>query len=161
MSDQGVSAPVDVPRTLSASLNEQLGYGVMAMAVLGLGVMWRRLNPVPGYIVMALAIAFAVMQFIRRPTLVLEREGFTTTSLFGAEHTRWEDIDRFEARKVAGRKVVAVDFVARAKPSRPKMRAFGLLPKAEPMLPHTYGLRVDELARLMNDLKARADRGEL
>ena len=161
MSNQGSPISGDLPRRLYVSFNDQLGYAVMGMAVLGLGFMWRRVSPVPGYIVMALAVIFAVMQFVRRPTLVLERDGFTTTSLFGAEHTRWEDIDRFEARKVAGRKVVAMDLAKGGGSSRPKARAFGLLPRAEPMLPHTYGLRVDELADLMNDMKSRADRGEL
>jgi hypothetical protein len=161
VNDQGSPASSELPRTLPVSFNEQLGYAVMGMAVLGLGFMWRRVSPVPGYILMALAVVFAVMLFVRRPKLVLDRDGFTTTSLFGAEHTRWADVMRFDARKVAGRMVVAVDFIERGKPSRPKPRAFGLLPRAEPMLPHNYGMRVDELANLMNDVKARADRGEL
>ena len=161
MTDQGSSASSELPRRLQVSFNEQLGYAVMGMAVLGLGFMWRRISPVPGYIIMALAVVFAVMLFVRRPTLVLDRDGFTTTSLFGAQHTRWADIERFDARKVAGRKVVAIDFAESGKPSRPKLRAFGLLPRAEPMLPHTYGMGVNELADLMNDMKARADRGEL
>jgi len=160
LNDQSSSVSSELPRKLHVGFNEQLGYGVMAMAVLGLSFMWRRVSPVPGYIFMALAVVFAVMLFVRRPTLVLDRDGFTTTSLFGAEHTRWADIVRFEARKVAGRKVVAMDLAESGQPARPKPRAFGLLPRAEPMLPHTYGLGVDELADLMNEMKSRADLGE-
>ncbi len=160
VTDQDASASSDLPRTLHVSFNDQLGYAMMGMAGLAMGFLWRGVSPVPGYALMAVAAVFLVAHFVRRPSLVLDRDGYTTTSFLGQERVRWSDVDRFEARKVAGRMSVAVTFAEGHAPPGPRRRAFGLFPPTDNILPHSYGLTMVELADLMNGMKARFERGE-
>ena len=88
--------------------------------------------------------------------LTLDQEGFQTTSLFRRYHSRWHDTAGLEVVSVppSFQKMVVYDDAKATGKAMAKLSA--ALAGHNAGLPDTYGLSADDLARLMNQWRARA-----
>ena len=90
--------------------------------------------------------------------LTLDRDGFTATSLFRRNRSRWQDVSGFEpiAIPFARQKMVGFDD---AKATAKTLASLNTaLVGHGGALPDTYGLPVEDLARLMAQWRERAIR---
>lgn len=102
------------------------------------------------------AAAFAVMLLPGAAYLSLNRDGFTTCSLFRVRRVPWTDVGPFGPTQVSGKAMVGYDSVAQAA-RRPRLAAVNTgLSGYNSALPDTYGLRAPDLAALMNEARSRA-----
>ena len=91
--------------------------------------------------------------------LELDREGFTTCTLFRKTFYRWSDIAEFSARSKGIANTVVVMRLAPSFPGYETLRRFAKwLGDDEFPLPDTYGLPAAELAALLNDVRAKQTR---
>lgn len=86
--------------------------------------------------------------------LLLDEEGFETCSLFRKHKYHWNDVSHFVVGSISHNKMVMFNFskeYAKGKRSR-KMASF--ISGAEGALHDTFGLKAEELAKLMNRYRA-------
>ena len=120
-------------------------------------------NPVVGWIGAVLfglmLIVFVVQLLPGSSSLELTSEGFTLTSLYVRSFRRWSDINDVRVVKVGRRQVVGFQY-------RPGYRAKATLRRfnrasagIDGALPITYGMKVEDLADLMNEIKHHLTNG--
>jgi hypothetical protein len=111
----------------------------------------------PGLIFFGLGtVVAAVMLVPGAALLVLDRDGFQTTSLFRRRQTCWQDVSGFAPVSIPPSmlKLVAYDDVKVA--GRTVARVNSVLAGRNTALSDTYGLSAAELARVMTQWRERA-----
>jgi hypothetical protein len=90
--------------------------------------------------------------------LRLSPEGFSIRHMYRERFFRWSEVSSFEVAKVGQNPMVVFDFTDAYTGARAMRRLSRAMAGAEGALPDTYGRKADDLARLMNDWRARAAR---
>lgn len=88
--------------------------------------------------------------------LRLTRDGFEVRSLFRASLTRWADVGEFRAGRIGVNAMVVFNYAPSYARARTARAMASVLTGVEGALPDTYGYRVADLARLLNDWRSRA-----
>ena len=129
------------------------------------GIVMLRNEPIAAYAAIAffgLGAVVALVQLLPNSSyLELEERGFTICNLFRKSFMPWHEIAEFFPMTVGGtgRPMVAVRF-APGSTANASARKFAVaLAGAEGALPDTYGRTAEELAELLNGI--RADRNRL
>jgi hypothetical protein len=86
----------------------------------------------------------------------LAPEGFTICSLYRKSFIRWSDVQDFRVVVIGLNKMVGFDYAPHYQRAKRTRRISTALSAAEGALPQTYGLRVQQLAELMNLFRLRA-----
>ena len=87
--------------------------------------------------------------------LTLSADGFTFASFFRKHTVSWESVDAFRPIKLGLNTMVGWTYAADFKTLGRLADANILLAGAEGVLPDSYGMSVDALCGLMNEIKAR------
>jgi hypothetical protein len=96
----------------------------------------------------------AVIQLIPGSSqLRLSNEGFVITNLFRSHFTKWEDIKYFKEGYLGRKKAVMFDYVDSFNKYSIGRNIAKNISNFHAALPDTYGLKVHELTRLMNEWK--------
>ena len=98
------------------------------------------------------AVVFATMLLPSSSYLDLDAEGFTVCSLYRRHRTAWRHVDHFRAGGVMGNAMVMYCFVEGYVPQATLRRFNRELAGGDAGLPDSYGMGVEGLASLMNDL---------
>jgi Bacterial PH domain len=102
-------------------------------------------------------IASIVMLTPKLSYLRLDADRLTIRNLLRTSRMRWEDVDDFAAIDMPGpRKILRVGYNKRTRAQRAMGRANMALIGRNSALPDTYGLKAEDLARLMSLWRARA-----
>lgn len=101
------------------------------------------------------AIVFALILFVPgASSLQLDTNGFVVRSLFRSHRTAWKDVAGFRPVRIGVKKFVGFDFAPGVPASRKLRRVNSAMVGAEAALPDSYGVSVDKLSGLLNDLLA-------
>lgn len=96
---------------------------------------------------------FAVQLLPNATYLQLRSDGFTFCSLFRAHTFQWRQVQTFAAIHVGVNPMVAWNFTADYVASGGMRRASKAFSGYEAALPDTYGMKAQELADLLNELR--------
>lgn len=106
-------------------------------------------------LVAACAIGSVVAAWPNASYLRITRDGFAIRTLFRTHEYAWRDIGRIGVARSDERTTVGFD--TRAAERRPLLAAFSRATSGfSAGLGHTYGMRAEDLADLMNDVRLRA-----
>lgn len=88
--------------------------------------------------------------------LKLSEEGFTITSLFKSHLIKWEDIERFYISNIGRRKAVVFDYSKNHKKHNAGKAIAKAVAKVHGALPDNYGMKLEDLAKLLNEWKRKS-----
>jgi hypothetical protein len=120
-------------------LQEGRAMGWFCLAVFGLG-----------------AVIAVVALLPRANYLLLDEDGFTFCSLFRAHRVRWEEVEGFGVVRVASNRMVGWLYCQGQQPQGRGVRMSLALAGCHAALPENYGLRAEELAQLLEQLRQEA-----
>jgi hypothetical protein len=108
-----------------------------------------------------IAAILLLVRLITKNELSLSPEGFTVTNLGRTATTPWTHVESFGVMSPGGRaRIVGYNFVEGLGGVAGMRRAARSRMGYEALLPDTYGLKPEELARLMNDWRERSPSSE-
>jgi hypothetical protein len=151
---------IELPMTLHASKLKMAGLVAISAVFVAIGIFTSSKEPVMGLLsagFFGLCGIVGVLGLIPGGSyLLLERDGFTTSSLFRKHSYRWRDVSPFGVKRISRNKMVCWNFAPNY--SGPKRGASfsKTLTGIEAALPDTYGKKAEDLAELMNELRQRA-----
>ena len=156
-------ADLSLPMKLLPSRLKMLRMLAIAAAFVAIGVLMREKEPVLGVLVstfFGVGTVVLLTQLSRKAAyLELSQDGFTFSTLFKTRRFAWSDVAGFRVVAMRGHRMVGWDFTPGYAGQASGRRLASRLVGVEGALPDTYGRRAEDLAELMNELKARAARG--
>ena len=159
-------APIELPVTFRAGRLKMLGLLGISLMFVALGAwMWvadPKMRLFAGVTMgfFGLGVLVALISFHPRASfLTLSASGFEFASLFRRHQFAWADVAGFVPIIIAGNKMVGWDFAARYSKSQTLRGVSTAMAGVEGALPDTYGHSNIELARLLNELRARYGNG--
>ena len=163
---QYAAQSIDLPQTLYPSRLKFALLAFISLVFVAIGFLVRNDgNPTAAYLLMAifgLGFVVSIIQLIPgSASLTLDRDGFTTSSLFKKSTIRWHDIARFGVARIRRRKMVTLHYDRGYVGQETSRSIARQLTGAEGALPDTYGLKAEDLADLMNEIKHRLTNGRL
>jgi hypothetical protein len=87
--------------------------------------------------------------------LLLTEDGFESCSLYRTWKVSWDEIEFFGTVNIGHNNMVAFNFSDRYDRSKFSSRLASIIAGYEGALPDTYGMKADDLARLMSEWKTR------
>jgi len=151
--------PIDLPMTLRPSPLKMLGLLVISAVFVTMGIFMSGEEPVMGYLCagfFGLCGVVAITALIPGSAfLLLERDGFTFSSLFRKHSYQWRDIARFGVTRISRNSMVCWEFSPSFTGPKRGAKFSKSLTGVEAALPDTYGKKADDLADLMNELRQR------
>jgi hypothetical protein len=120
-------------------LRDGRAMGWFCLAVFGLGSVIAALALLPG------------ANYLR-----LDDEGLIFCSLFRAHRLRWEDVEGFGVVRVASNRMVGWRYCEGREPEGRGVRLSLALAGCHAALPENYGLRAEELAQLLEQLRQKS-----
>ena len=139
--------------------------GLISLAFVIIGSYMIQGEPLKGWLITSffgLCLLVFILQLIPGSTeLKLTEEGFEMTSLFRKNTTKWADIKSFKVGYLGQKKTVKFDYVdGHSKHTAGKLIAKQLSGN-HGALPSTYGLKANELLKILNEWKNKTTNGEL
>lgn len=151
-----------IPATLRPSRKRTVVLLLVSTLFLLAGVGMIRDGKPTGYFVAGVFalcwVAFALQLHPKASYLHLAPEGFTFCSLFRAHTVRWDDVREFGVVSISFNRMVTWNFTPEYRATKPGRALSKSLSGYEAALPDTYGLKAQELAELMEELRRRYSR---
>jgi len=155
-------ADIALPMKLLPSRLKMLGILAICSMFVAIGVFLREKEPVFGPLIAAffgLGAVVILAQMSRNAAfLELTKDGFTFSALFRQQTYDWRDVAGFQVATMRGHRMVGWNFAPGYAAHAGARRLASRLTGIEGALPDTYGRKAEDLAELMNELKARAAR---
>jgi hypothetical protein len=101
------------------------------------------------------AVVALVNMHPRASCLTLSETGFEFSSLFRKHFVAWSDVTDFVPMRISGNAMVGFHYNASMKNAPALRRVSSFIAGVEAALPDTYGHSNIELAKLLNELRAR------
>jgi hypothetical protein len=145
----------ELPYTLKSSKLKILEFLGIAALCTAFSLWIATMNPIVGYLGAGYCGLFFLILAIQllpgRSCLRLEQAGFTFSGLFQSHTVKWTEIEKFTVvHKTVGLKLSA-DYKGKKFHRSTALSSAGV----EAALPDTYGMNAEQLAALMNSLKAQ------
>jgi hypothetical protein len=151
---------IDLPITLHASKAKMLGLVAISAVFVVIGIYMSPKEPVMGLLCagfFGLCGIVGVLGLIPGGSyLLIERDGFTTSSLFRKHSYQWRDVGAFGVQRISRNKMVCWNFAPSYSGPKRGASISKTLTGIEAALPDTYGKKAEDLAELMNELRQRA-----
>jgi hypothetical protein len=151
---------IELPMTLHASKAKMVGLVAMSAVFVAIGLYMSPKEPVMGLLsagFFGLCGIVGVLGLIPGGSyLLLERDGFTTSSLFRKHSYQWRDVGSFGVTRISRNKMVCWNFAPDYSGPKRGASLSKTLTGIEAALPDTYGKKAEDLAELMNELRQRA-----
>jgi len=145
---------MELPVTLRSSRKKMLLMLVGSLVFVAAGLLfptqYRALNVSMVIFFGLCAVAFCVNLLPNSSYLRLTPDGFTMCSMFRCRSIEWRHVNTFGVTRIGTRKMVGWD---PAHPPSKLGKTTKLMSGYVSVLPHTYGLRAEELAELLNRLR--------
>jgi hypothetical protein len=150
---------VELPITLRTSRTRALLLLAGSLTFVGCGLWFSVDHPVIGYgnvvffglcALVALALLLPGSSFI-----TLNREGFLFASLFRKHEVRWQDVVEFRTIRVGLNTMVGWNYAGAANAHATLRSVNQALSGVDAALPDIYGMRADDLATLLETIRAQ------
>ena len=116
-------------------------------------------NPIVGYLNVAffgVGVIIALVTLHPNSTyLILDKSGFTFSTMFRKAYFPWNQIQSFVVARVSLNKMVGWNFIPEYSGYQAARKINTGLCGAEAALPDTYGISAEELVEVMNTLRTR------
>lgn len=99
-------------------------------------------------------LVFSIHLLPNSSYLILSHEGFEVRNLYRSYFTKWSEVKRFTVGTSGKTKMVQFNYSSGHKKQSKGKLISRLLSGSEGGLPDTYGMKADQLARLMNEWKS-------
>jgi hypothetical protein len=151
---------IELPMTLHASKVKMLGLVAISAVFVVIGIYMSPKEPVMGLLCagfFGLCGIVGVLGLIPGGSyLLIERDGFTMSSLFRKHSYRWREVGPFGVKRISRNKMVCWNFAPNYSGPKRGASVSKTLTGIEAALPDTYGKKAEDLAELMNELRQRA-----
>ena len=152
---------IELPVTYPASRRKMLMLLVVSLAFVAIGIVMLR-NPAErlmaglctGFFGLGAVVALINMH-PRASCLTLSEQGFEFSSLFRRHFVAWSDVTDFVPIRMNGNAMVGFFYGASRKNAPALRHVSSFIAGIEAALPDTYGHSNIELAKLLNELRAR------
>lgn len=101
-------------------------------------------------------IVFTIQLIPGSSKLTLSKEGFTVTNLFKSHLILWEDVQRFHVSSIGKKQSVVFDYSKGHKKHKVGKAIAKTMANAHGALPDNYGMKLEDLAQLLNEWKRKA-----
>ena len=149
-----------LPITLYPSRIKLMVLLAMSLGFVVLGIWIVPSDPLIGYLNIVFfglgAVVFVLKLNPKASFLTLAEDGFTYSAMYRHQFVPWQDVHGFKVVRVGPRRFVGWTFDASHEGQGVVRRANKAISGAEAALPDTYGMAVDELARLLEEHRQRA-----
>lgn len=150
---------VELPVTFRSGYRRLLAVAGLVLAVAALMIRCRAgsafSNGLAGFLAIAALVLF-VLCLPQASYLRLTAAGLEFSNRFRRDFVRWSEIARFRVTDLGGHSIVGWDYVPGHSRSRPLQPVASAIAGVDGALPETYGLSGEDLAQLLNDLRARS-----
>jgi hypothetical protein len=142
-------------QSLPVTFKTRLGSGLFLAA----GISLLPLSPLLAWLSIVFfglgVVVFAIGLHPGSTYLKLSAEGFLFASLFRKHFVPWSSVDSFFPVRMRSHKMVGWNYVGEFQASRTLRRINTLAAGAEAALPDSYGMSVEELCALLNELHSK------